>query len=587
MLSPTSCNITVPSFVTYVTVVPVNPGVALDATLERIQSDDVHHPEFLKAIIFTGASEQEIALSPETRDCMTRLGVKWHKFVPDAKQGDCSKLVPGPQLFKAGKFFQVLKIYEDTNEAFLLGLRPRFGNYRTKDLSYQSLRIATPSRVLTLQASPQKPLMGVRVAVKDCFRIKRLKTSLCNSAYLDISGLAEATAPLVDVLVQAGAQILGMTKLSALIAKEEPSEAMDFSTAFNPRGDGFQSPAGSSSGSAVAVAAYDWVDIAVGTDTSGSGRRPALVNGVFQFRPSHDTVCLDDIVPIFPPWDTPCLFSRDITGFRDVLSVWYSTIAPSHISSLASRTAKPAVILYPTDYFPVQNLDQMKIIQSFALDLEKFLNVRVSEVSISAMWSEKPPEEAGDQSVQQFLKETAVHTLFHDSYHSMSGFRTRYFDKHFKEPKITPFSRWRWQIGKQVTSAQYEEGIRRLAIYKEWFLKTVMRSAEFQSLLLLPIDSVQPNYRDSPPPEPVIQEGFDQILLPSILGASDIVVPLGESAYLSRVTGREEWLPVAVDIVGLPGSDLVLLETVRACLAASNRSLKVATGARLFGSPAR
>ena len=572
---------------TYVTVVPVKPGITLDAILERIQLDDVHHPDFLKAIIFTGASEHEIALSPETRDCMTRLGVEWYTFVADAKQGDCSELVPGPHLLSAGKFFQVLKIYEDANEAFLLGLQPRFGNYRTKDLSHESLRIATPSRALTLQTSLQKPLMGVRVAVKDCFRVKGLKTSLCNSAYLDISEPAEVTAPLVDVLVQAGAQVLGMTKLSSLIAKEEPSEAMDFSTAFNPRGDGYQCPAGSSSGSAVAIAACDWVDIAIGTDTSGSGRRPALANGVFQFRPSHDAVCLDGIVPIFLPWDTPCLFSRDITSFKDVLNLWYSTLAPSPVSSLASYTAKPAAILYPTDYFPVQNSDQTKIIKSFALDLGKVLNVRVSEVSISAMWSEKPPEEASDQSVQQFLKDAAVHTHFHDSYHSMSEFRARYFNKYHKEPEITSFMRWRWQIGKQVTSAQYQEGLRRLTIYKEWFLNVIMRSTECQSLLLLPIHNVEPNYRDTAPPEPTIQEGFDQLFLPSILGGPDIVVPLGESAYLSRITDREEWLPVAVDIVGAPDSDLALLETVQACLVASGRPLKVATGARLFGSPAR
>lgn len=64
-------------------------------------------------------------------------------------------------------------------------------------------------------------------------------------------------------------------------------DAVDYPTAFNPRGDGYQSPAGSSSGSAAAVAAYDWLDCALGTDTSGSGRRPAIANGVWQFRPSR------------------------------------------------------------------------------------------------------------------------------------------------------------------------------------------------------------------------------------------------------------------------------------------------------------
>lgn len=96
-----------------------------------------------------------------------------------------------------------------------------------------------------------------------------------------------------------------------MIAREEPMDAVDFHTAFNPRGDSYQSPAGSSSGSAVAVAAYDWVDCGVGSDTSGSGRRPAMVNGIWKFRPSHDLVDLRGIVITYAPFDTPCIFTRE------------------------------------------------------------------------------------------------------------------------------------------------------------------------------------------------------------------------------------------------------------------------------------
>ena len=185
---------------------------------------------------------------------------------------------------------------------------PPYHQLTTKGRGYQNSGIATPSRTLSLQSSPQKPLMGVRIAVKDNFRMRGLKTSLCNRAYLDIDEPAETTATVVKALSQAGAQVLGITKLSSFISREEPSEATDFQTAFNPRGDSYQSPGGSSSGSAVAIAAYEWVDFAIGTDTSGSGRRPALVNGVIQFRPSHDMICLDGMIPTFLPWDTPCLF---------------------------------------------------------------------------------------------------------------------------------------------------------------------------------------------------------------------------------------------------------------------------------------
>jgi hypothetical protein len=48
---------------------------------------------------------------------------------------------------------------------------------------------------------------------------------------------------------------------------EEPLEYIDYQAPWNPRGDRYQSTGGSSSGSAAALAAYDWLDIAIGTDS--------------------------------------------------------------------------------------------------------------------------------------------------------------------------------------------------------------------------------------------------------------------------------------------------------------------------------
>lgn len=48
---------------------------------------------------------------------------------------------------------------------------------------------------------------------------------------------------------------------------EEPTEYIDYQAPWNPRADKYQSPGGSSSGSAAAIASYDWLDIAIGTDS--------------------------------------------------------------------------------------------------------------------------------------------------------------------------------------------------------------------------------------------------------------------------------------------------------------------------------
>ncbi|KAK6000663.1 hypothetical protein QM012_003388 [Aureobasidium pullulans] len=132
------------------------------------------------------------------------------------------------------------------------------------------------------------------------------------------------TSDTISPLMGAGANVIGFTKLSSLISREEPSEAVDFQNAFISRGDGYQSPTGSSSESEVSVAAYDWVDFAIGRDASGSGRRPALVNGVYQFRPSYDLVPRQGMIQTFSPWDTPCVFTRDVKKLPNFVNAWYS-----------------------------------------------------------------------------------------------------------------------------------------------------------------------------------------------------------------------------------------------------------------------
>lgn len=75
--------------------------------------------------------------------------------------------------------------------------------------------------------------------------------------------------------------VAGKTKMNSFGNWEEPLEYIDYQAPWNPRGDRYQSPGGSSSGSAVAVAAYDWLDLAIGTDSElslilpqSSGRSP-------------------------------------------------------------------------------------------------------------------------------------------------------------------------------------------------------------------------------------------------------------------------------------------------------------------------
>lgn len=62
---------------------------------------------------------------------------------------------------------------------------------------------------------------------------------------LDFSNPALFTAETVQLLVRHGAVVLGLRGLSSMFGREEPPKAVDFDIAFNPREDGYQSPASS------------------------------------------------------------------------------------------------------------------------------------------------------------------------------------------------------------------------------------------------------------------------------------------------------------------------------------------------------
>lgn len=140
----------------------------------------------------------------------------------------------------------------------------------------QAVSIAVPSRLRNTMTTA-RPLAGLRVAVKDIFQIKGICTSLCNRAYYELYPPATETAGCIDILCQLGASIVGNTKLASFAATEEPIECVDFQAPWNPRADGYQSPAGSSSGSGVAIASYPWLDVAIGSDSKFSR---ATINSV-------------------------------------------------------------------------------------------------------------------------------------------------------------------------------------------------------------------------------------------------------------------------------------------------------------------
>jgi len=144
-------------------------------------------------------------------------------------------------------------------------------------------------------------LDGLRLGVKDLFHIAGLPTGAGNPDWLASHPIPNQTSPIVTQLLNAGATFVGKTQTDEL-AYSLNGLSMHYGAPRNPKAPS-RLPGGSSSGSAVAVAAGD-IDIGLGSDTGGSIRVPASYNGLFGIRTTHGLLSGEHMVPLAPAFDT-------------------------------------------------------------------------------------------------------------------------------------------------------------------------------------------------------------------------------------------------------------------------------------------
>lgn len=128
--------------------------------------------------------------------------------------------------------------------------------------------MTVPSRLYSIPTQ-KSPLAGKRISIKDSFKIAGVQTTQSNRAWVSLYGAEDKTAKYVRQLVSLGAIIVGKTKMCAFASAEEATDQwIDFHAPFNPRGDGYQSPSGSTTGGGASLASYDWLDYSIGTDST-------------------------------------------------------------------------------------------------------------------------------------------------------------------------------------------------------------------------------------------------------------------------------------------------------------------------------
>jgi amidase len=220
--------------------------------------------------------------------------------------------------------------------------------------------LAIAASIDARKSSARRPLEGVPVLLKDNIATGDAEHTTAGSLAL-ADAYANRDATVTKLLRDAGAVILGkanLTEFANILAIDMPSGYSSlggqvknpFALEANARGVPIVQPGGSSSGSAVAVAA-GLTAVAIGTETSGSLLSPATQNGVVTVKPTVGLISRAGIIPITHTQDTAGPLTRTVRDAAILLNV----LAATDPLDEATRDLKR-----PADYTSVLDKDGLR-----------------------------------------------------------------------------------------------------------------------------------------------------------------------------------------------------------------------------------
>lgn len=617
-----------------------------------LEGDDVISESFLQALYISSSCNGTASMDSAVLDHLLSTGTK---TVMTSSTVACKgalaiegldQLEPGPYVASvvngAASFAMVYRLYEDRYRTFIFGAyKPdtsSAGSFRPFPINiakYQDPLIPVPSRIYSW--SDDRPFAGFRVSIKDLYDIKGLQTAGGSRAWAEITPTANETAPAIQRLVDLGAHLVGKQKTAQFASGANPWDWYDVQYPFNPRGDEWLTCSASSAGAGCSMAAYDWLDHAIGSDTGSSVRRPAAVSGTYGNRPSQGMITLERVQPLGAAQDTAGVFARDPYAFAYFAKHWYlpelhqdSSITGLKILTVPKEDVPlPSTVYYTPDYLPSRNPAADALVQEFYSNLTTLLGMTKEIVNLTSLILEAqspdltnassstnitiPDLELGPTglvSISAWNNATSLLNTYTQwvevAEPLISAWGSKY-DGRF--PPIDPARRPGWVARQRenTTQAQYDAALAVKRSFSEWFNgeflgqgfestdepdATAAEECGASALWIYDIGTGGlPSYREREliegnelatylnyTPPAVLTPGVNFC---STAGCADFTVPIGQVPYFSNVTRVEEMVPVTLSLVMRRGCDYSLFGLIEK-MADVGMLRGVKTGRRAF-----
>jgi hypothetical protein len=200
---------------------------------------------------------------------------------------------------------------------------------------------------------------------------------------------------------------------------------------------------------------------------------------------------------------------------------------------------------------------------NFLGNLTAYLQANVSAYNISARFDQDNPTVA---PLTTFMNTTYALLITKQQIELVrEPFYADYAAKHDgRRPFVNPVPLARWGWGANQTTP-VEEAIANKTLFMDWANSTFLAPSDTtcsQSLVLYVGSTARANPRNVYLPEPGVPFGFSSSRISIMAEVPDYVVPIGEAAYNSTITGHVEYLPVTANFMAAKGCDGMLFSLI-------------------------